>query len=449
MTDFTFTVSRTGPTTAQAATINWAVSSTVASANDFVGDVFPSGTLNFAANELSKTLTVQVKGDVTYEPDEAFTVTLSGPSAGTILVSSATGTIRNDDTTPAGVKPNTSARATAMGLTRLWQDRLGDTNEPTNPWDFFSPNVGVRSNWDHFNGNDTYDKRASIVTLDHAPTGITPPIRALRFVRVNGKFGSGNYISSWYSGNYNKFFISWWIHYDSNFADVINTNDGYTTVYGKTPFVIVSGTPNTWSPASGSWANTAVCAVEHQEGCEFGINWIVRTSNPTQIEYSIYAHIPGFGTSWRCDSYSNWKNLVGGLPSNNNELQPVYISLGQWHLVEFYVEIGDTRTSGKMYTWVDGQLGLRLEGMDLGGWVGNRGWYNGQTKEHLSQFPGAQLTDAYSTASLGTLAINPSQRWRNKCAFIREMNGGWGSDLRFLSRATRYCHFWNCTHWAA
>ena len=44
------------------------------------GTVFPSGTLNFAANETSKILTINVKGDTANELDKGFTVMLSSPS---------------------------------------------------------------------------------------------------------------------------------------------------------------------------------------------------------------------------------------------------------------------------------------------------------------------------------------------------------------------------------
>ncbi len=58
-----------------------------------------SGTLTFAANETSKTITVSVTGDTENERDETVTVTLSNPSSGVTLVTvSATGTIRDNDT---------------------------------------------------------------------------------------------------------------------------------------------------------------------------------------------------------------------------------------------------------------------------------------------------------------------------------------------------------------
>jgi hypothetical protein len=101
-TDFTFTVTRSGNTTA-ADTVDYAVSGAGAGADDFTGGVYPSGTVSFAAGETSKIVTVQVAGDGDYEADEGFTVTLSNPSIGsTITTASASGTITNDDILVAG-----------------------------------------------------------------------------------------------------------------------------------------------------------------------------------------------------------------------------------------------------------------------------------------------------------------------------------------------------------
>jgi hypothetical protein len=100
-TPFTFTVTRTGLTTGST-TVNYAGTGSgtnPANAADFVGGVLPSGTVSFAAGETSKPITINVNGDATVEPDEGFTVTLSGASGGAqITTPTATGTITNDDT---------------------------------------------------------------------------------------------------------------------------------------------------------------------------------------------------------------------------------------------------------------------------------------------------------------------------------------------------------------
>ncbi|MCZ8192386.1 MAG: hypothetical protein O9326_22355, partial [Microcystis sp. LE19-338.1B] len=97
---FTFTVTRADNTTGTN-NVNWAVTgsgSNPANATDFVGGLFPSGTVSFAPGETSKVITVNVQGDTTVEPNENFTVTLSTPTNGaTITTATATGTINNDD----------------------------------------------------------------------------------------------------------------------------------------------------------------------------------------------------------------------------------------------------------------------------------------------------------------------------------------------------------------
>ena len=101
-TPFTFTVTRGGTTTGTSS-VNWAVTgsgSAPADATDFGGSL-PGGIINFAPGETSKTLTVNVAGDTTSEPNEGFTVTLSGATGGTVTTAAASGTINNDDTAAA------------------------------------------------------------------------------------------------------------------------------------------------------------------------------------------------------------------------------------------------------------------------------------------------------------------------------------------------------------
>lgn len=98
-TPFTFTVTRTGPTDA-AGWVDWALSGTGANpadAADF-GGALPSGRLNFAAGQSSATLTINVAGDTSVEPDESFRVTLTGAAGGAaITTATADGRILTDD----------------------------------------------------------------------------------------------------------------------------------------------------------------------------------------------------------------------------------------------------------------------------------------------------------------------------------------------------------------
>jgi len=58
----------------------------------------PTGSVTFLAGETQKTVTIAVQSDQVVEEDETFTVTLTGASDhGTIVTSTAVGTIINDD----------------------------------------------------------------------------------------------------------------------------------------------------------------------------------------------------------------------------------------------------------------------------------------------------------------------------------------------------------------
>ncbi len=94
---YVYTVARTGSTTG-VSTVNWAVSGDVDAA-DF-GGTLPSGALTFGAGETSKTITLQVSGDTTFEPTESFKLSLSGAVGATIGLGAAIGAIINDDTAP-------------------------------------------------------------------------------------------------------------------------------------------------------------------------------------------------------------------------------------------------------------------------------------------------------------------------------------------------------------
>jgi Ca2+-binding RTX toxin-like protein len=125
---FTFTVTRLGATTGTN-TVNWVVTGTgtnPANVTDFSG-TFPSGTVTFAANQTSKVITVNVRGDSTIEPDENFIVTLSNPTnGGVITTATATGTIQKDDTALAiaptnavQTEGNSGNKAFTFTVTRL------------------------------------------------------------------------------------------------------------------------------------------------------------------------------------------------------------------------------------------------------------------------------------------------------------------------------------------
>jgi len=98
----TFTVSHTG---SAAFSVNYATANSTATAGttgaaDYVA---ASGTLNFAAGTSTQTVSVTIRGDTIYEPNETYFVNLTGATnGGTITKSAGLGTIANDDTAPVG-----------------------------------------------------------------------------------------------------------------------------------------------------------------------------------------------------------------------------------------------------------------------------------------------------------------------------------------------------------
>ena len=136
-TAFTFTVTR-GGNTAGAATVDWALSSASANSADFAtadglgsNGGLPSGTVSFADGEASKTITIEVVGDVTVESDEAFTITLSNAVGGQIQTGTASSTILNDDATisiaaASAVKAEGNSGSTAFTFTITRSGALDD-----------------------------------------------------------------------------------------------------------------------------------------------------------------------------------------------------------------------------------------------------------------------------------------------------------------------------------
>ena len=92
---YTVTLSAASPKTI---TVNYTTTNVTAIAGeDYTTN---ASTLSFAPGETSKTITVQVSGDVIYEAAETYTVNLSGPVNAQISSGQVTGTITNDEAIP-------------------------------------------------------------------------------------------------------------------------------------------------------------------------------------------------------------------------------------------------------------------------------------------------------------------------------------------------------------
>ena len=99
---FTVTLADVAPD-AYPVSVAFDTSDGTADANDYRPT---SGTLTFdAGGETTKTISVDVFGDTTYEADETFFMRLSTESQGTIVQSAGVGTIQNDDAAPPAPAP--------------------------------------------------------------------------------------------------------------------------------------------------------------------------------------------------------------------------------------------------------------------------------------------------------------------------------------------------------
>jgi uncharacterized repeat protein (TIGR01451 family) len=96
-TNAVFTVSLSSASD-KTVTVSYATANGTASAgSDYVA---AAGLLTFPPGMLSQPVNVPVVGDFAFEPNETFTVNLSGPGNATILDGQGLGTITNDDTNP-------------------------------------------------------------------------------------------------------------------------------------------------------------------------------------------------------------------------------------------------------------------------------------------------------------------------------------------------------------
>jgi Ca2+-binding RTX toxin-like protein len=98
----TFTVTRSGDTTT-AVSAAWTAapgSTNPVNLADLVANPFPSGTVSFAAGEVSRTISIAIQGDRAVERDEELVVTLTAPSLGaSIGTGRAVQQVLNDDAT--------------------------------------------------------------------------------------------------------------------------------------------------------------------------------------------------------------------------------------------------------------------------------------------------------------------------------------------------------------
>jgi hypothetical protein len=118
----TFTVSLVGDTEVAASAVYTAAAGTAAAGIDFVA---ATDTVSIPDGETSALVTVAVKGDVKWEPNETVSLLLSDPTDATIGDGAGVGTIRNDDKAPTVV----TLRVVRTPTSLIAKGRL----EPTKP----------------------------------------------------------------------------------------------------------------------------------------------------------------------------------------------------------------------------------------------------------------------------------------------------------------------------
>ncbi len=120
----TFTVSRSGSTHGTSSVHYETQGVTATSGVDFAPE---SGQLSFPTEVTTRTITVNVTGDLLDESDEVLVVNLSNPNGGHILDGQGLGTITDDDTAPVAASQSAiTDEDTALPMTLVATDPDGD-----------------------------------------------------------------------------------------------------------------------------------------------------------------------------------------------------------------------------------------------------------------------------------------------------------------------------------
>ena len=108
---------------------------TAEAGEDFIST---SGTLTFAPGETEQIVSIDVLGENIFENDETFKLELSSPINAGILVSAATGTIKNDDDVNELIIPKTgfTSPESYAGMKLVWQDDFQGDALNLNDWEF-------------------------------------------------------------------------------------------------------------------------------------------------------------------------------------------------------------------------------------------------------------------------------------------------------------------------
>jgi hypothetical protein len=120
-----FTVTRSGNTSIAASASYATANGTAVASGDYTSK---TGTVSFTSGQTSKTVTVTTIDDSNVESSETMTVTLSNPSSGAAIIdNSGTGTINDNDSTPANLAIG-NASVTEGGTLSFTVTRSGNTS---------------------------------------------------------------------------------------------------------------------------------------------------------------------------------------------------------------------------------------------------------------------------------------------------------------------------------
>src|SRR5256886_16806290 len=183
-TNFVFTVSLSNASS-QTITVAYATADGTATTadNDYVA---ANGTLTFNPGDTSKSITVTVNGDTKFEPNETFTVTLSGATNATIAKAVGTGTIQNDDAAAVlsiddVVKPEGTTSSTPPGTTAFpFTVSLSNASSQTITVNYATGNVSAIGNTSCAGSNSgSPDYISQSGTLTFAPGETSKPVTVL------------------------------------------------------------------------------------------------------------------------------------------------------------------------------------------------------------------------------------------------------------------------------
>lgn len=312
-----------------------------------------------------------------------------------------------------GWKPTAAPILQAKGLSLIWQDRLGETDAPTDDRQFFQTTTGSRVQEDpvgSFTGES--NRRLSFITYDGRP--------CLKTSYFAGAHGWMNYRNQYFSQGYSELGLCVDVLYPAGF-DLRGPNNG--NIFGKTAFGLAVGHGDYGKPGvptSRGWAGE-VTAVNNVWGGALGQNFKYWPSQPSVVKWGWYPHVVGAYVNGadvlRQDLFSDLWRIPG---YGNDEQQD--IPVGSWQRIELYGRVDTNRRNGVLEIWRNGVLQKQLPNLDLGGWVGNRGISSGT----------------------GQLVGASGGGWRFRGIFIREMIGGTTSlaSLVPVYGGAYYAHNW-------